>query len=67
MNAVSIEDEKSPLPEGPGSQLRKVRQERGLELAHVASQLHLSQDVLAAIEAGMDEYTRSASQSSPFA
>ena len=44
----------SPGREGPGSQLRAKRQERGLDLAEVAAQLHLTSRVVQQLE--RDDY-----------
>ncbi len=41
---------------GPGSQLRKARERQGLELAKVASQLHLNQSMVHALE--WDDYDK---------
>lgn len=52
MNAIN-KDESEITPEaviGPGSQLRKARERQGLDQAKMASQLHLSQAMIAALE-----------------
>jgi cytoskeleton protein RodZ len=41
---------------GPGSQLRKARERKGLEQAKVAAQLHLSQSIIQALE--RDDYDK---------
>ncbi len=46
--------ETPPGREGPGSQLRAKRQERGLDLAEVAAQLHLTSAVIQQLE--RDDY-----------
>jgi len=38
-------------PEGPGKQLRAMREAQGLDLSQIASQLHLSESVLQSLEA----------------
>ncbi len=42
--------------DGPGSQLRKARERKGLEQARVAAQLHLSQSMIQALE--WDDYEK---------
>ena len=55
MNAAVKEDEAdSPPLDGPGRQLRLVREEKGLDLERVAALLHLSTEKLTALEA--DDY-----------
>lgn len=55
MNAAVKEDEAGATPsDGPGKQLRLVREQQGLDLERVAALLHLSAEKLATLEA--DEY-----------
>lgn len=42
--------------DGPGSQLRKARERKGLEQAKIAAQLHLSQSMIQALES--DDYEK---------
>lgn len=42
--------------DGPGSQLRKARERKGLEQSKIAAQLHLSQDMIKALE--WDDYEK---------
>jgi len=52
MNAPLQEDTiENSTPIGPGHQLKGIREAQGLELPYVASQLHLSDSVLEALEA----------------
>ena len=52
MNAAVKDDEAGATsPDGPGKQLRLVREQQGLDLERVAALLHLSADKLAALEA----------------
>ena len=59
MSAIAVHDTESviselPQPKGPGARLKAARQAKHLELNKVAAHLHLSQDMLAALEA--DDY-----------
>jgi cytoskeleton protein RodZ len=55
MNAVATEDVvEEVIPEGPGKRLKTVREAQDLDLARVASLLHLSEAMLMALEA--DDY-----------
>lgn len=52
MNAAVKEDEAAAAPpDGPGRQLKLIREQRGLELERVAALLHLSEQKLNALEA----------------
>ncbi|MCU7904241.1 MAG: DUF4115 domain-containing protein [Candidatus Thiodiazotropha sp. (ex Epidulcina cf. delphinae)] len=56
---VSSKDENQPSTgstEGPGSQLRKARKRQGLEQTEMATQLHLSQAMIEALES--DNYEK---------
>jgi len=59
MSAIPVHDAESviselPQPKGPGARLKAARQAKHLELDKVAAHLHLSQDMLVALEA--DDY-----------
>lgn len=59
MKQKSASEEKSPSENtvnGPGSQLRKARERKGLDQAKVAAQLHLSQSIIQALE--RDDYDK---------
>ncbi len=53
MNAPVAPEEESnvPEPDGPGRQLRTMREAQGLDLSQVAAQLHLSDSLLQSLEA----------------
>lgn len=56
MNAAPIVDahQQDEILEGPGSRLRQARLSKGLEMSRVAAQLHLSDDMIEALE--RDDY-----------
>ncbi|MEW7982963.1 MAG: RodZ domain-containing protein [Candidatus Sedimenticola endophacoides] len=57
MNAVPADEELSQgAPQGPGAELRRQREARELDVAQAAAMLHLSQGMLAALEA--DDYEK---------
>jgi len=59
MKHKSATEENNPSQttvDGPGSQLRKARERKGLEQAKVAAQLHLSQSMIQALE--WDDYEK---------